>query len=117
MAVVSGLEMGESPGSRNKTDDPGATVSWCSPASRARAEHALFSQEDAQDPREASCLMLAWPRGLLSSRPVWPVSCGAGPCWGKGQHPAESCFQLRAAAELTSQVLILPFPRSVGGRG
>lgn len=26
MAVVSGLDMGESPGSRNKTDDPGGTV-------------------------------------------------------------------------------------------
>lgn len=54
--------------------------------------------------------MLAWPRGLLSS---WPVSCSLWSrlCWGRGHHRKESCFQLRAAAELTSQVLILLFPR------
>lgn len=57
--------------------------------------------------------MLAWPRGLLSSL---PVSCilWSRLCWGRGHHPKESCFQFRAAAELTSQVLILLFPRWFG---
>lgn len=96
----------------------GHLLTWCNPASCAVTATAgvqvrPLPQEDAQDTREAACLMLAWPRGLLSS---WPVSCilWSRLCWGRGHHPKESCFQLRAAAELTSQVLILLCPRWFG---